>query len=319
MYMNNVDNQNVGNQIENNVTNTNNIIMELENLRLKARNKAIKVMIIDAIIIILSFFLANTFFIFIAIVGAVILYWAICAKPTKEFVDKYKKTIILDTFNKKFSDVNYQPDIGIDSNVIAQTQMMRMGDIYSSNDYVRAKYKNISFESADVLIQEEYTDSDGDTHYTTLFQGQWFIFDFNKPFKADLQVCEKNFTNAKRKGLFAKKEERLHKVELEDIEFNKLFNVYSQVEVEAFYVLTPNVMQHIKELNNKIPGSLLFCFINNKLHVGLYNNKDLFEASIFIKVDAVKDEQRTLQEISYITDFVDILQLDNTLFKGGEM
>lgn len=314
--MNNVDNQNVNVM---NTNNDNNIIMELENLRLKARNRAIIAIIIGILIIILSFFLAQPFIIIMAIAGALLIYRALCAKPTKEFVNKYKKTIILDAFNKKFSDVTYKPDLGIDSNVIAQTQMMYMGDVYSSNDYINAKYKNINFESADVLIQKEYTDDDGNTHYTTIFQGQWFIFDFNKPFKADLQVCEKNFTNAKRKGLFAKKEEQLHKVELEDIEFNKIFNVYSQVEVEAFYVLTPNVMQHIKELNNKIPGSLLFCFINNKLHVGLYNNKDLFEASIFRKVDAVKDEQRTLQEISYITDFIDILQLDNTLFKGGEM
>ncbi len=316
MYMNNVDNQNVNGM---NTNNSNNIIMELENLRLKARNRAIIAIIIGILIVILSFFLIQPFIIIMAIAGALLIYRALCAKSTKKFVDNYKKIIILDAFNKKFSDVNYKPNLGIDSNVIAQTQMMNMGDIYYSNDYINAKYKNINFESADVLIQDVYTDSDGDTHYTTLFQGQWFIFDFNKSFKADLQVCEKNFTNAKRKGLFAKKEEQLHKVELEDIEFNKLFNVYSQVEVEAFYVLTPNVMQHIKELNNKIPGSLLFCFINNKLHVGLYNNKDLFEASIFRKVDAVKDEQRTLQEISYITDFVDILQLDNTLFKGGEM
>ena len=314
--MNNVDNQNVNGM---NTNNSNNIIMELENLRLKARNRAIIAIIIGILIVILSFFLIQPFIIIMAIAGALLIYRALCAKSTKKFVDNYKKIIILDAFNKKFSDVNYKPNLGIDSNVIAQTQMMNMGDIYYSNDYINAKYKNINFESADVLIQDVYTDSDGDTHYTTLFQGQWFIFDFNKSFKADLQVCEKNFTNAKRKGLFAKKEEQLHKVELEDIEFNKLFNVYSQVEVEAFYVLTPNVMQHIKELNNKIPGSLLFCFINNKLHVGLYNNKDLFEASIFRKVDAVKDEQRTLQEISYITDFVDILQLDNTLFKGGEM
>ena len=306
-----MDMNNVGNQID--------LMKELENFRLKVRNRAIMAIIIGILIIILSFFLAEPFIIIMAIAGALLIYRALCTKLTKEFVNKYKKAIILDAFNKKFSDVIYKPDLGIDSNVIAQTQMMISGNAYYSNDYINAKYKNINFESADVLIRKEYTNDDGGTYYITLFQGQWFIFDFNKPFKADLQVCVKNFTNARRKGLFAKKEERFHKVELEDMEFNKIFNVYSQVEEEAFYVLTPNVMQHIKELNNKIPGSLLFCFINNKLHVGLYNNKDLFEASIFIKVDAVKDEQRTLQEISYITDFVDILQLDNTLFKGGEM
>ena len=54
-----------------------------------------------------------------------------------------------------------------------------------------------------------------------MFKGHWFIFDFNKAFKADLQVVDKHFGNAKRGGLFSKK--KFNKVELEDIEFNKTF------------------------------------------------------------------------------------------------
>lgn len=84
---------------------------------------------------------------------------------------------------------------GISYEQIASTQMMNMGDRFYSNDYFKAKYKNINFESSDVHIQEEHTDSDGDTTYVTIFRAQWFVFDFNKPFKANTQVCAKNFSN----------------------------------------------------------------------------------------------------------------------------
>ena len=194
-----------------------------------------------------------------------------------------------------------------------------MGDIYESNDYVKGKYKDINFEASDIHIQDRYTDSDGNTHYTTLFRGQWFIFDFNKTFKADLQVCQKSFNNARHGkgifGLFEPKDEKFQKVELEDIDFNKKFNVFAQSPVEAFYVLTPNTMEKIKTLDNQIKGSLLFCFINNKLHVGIASNKDLFEVSPYKKVDIEKAEQSVLAEMNEITQFVDVLNLDNTLFR----
>ena len=231
----------------------------------------------------------------------------------------YKKEIVIAAFNKVCTDIQFYLDNGIPYQTIAATEMMYMGDRYFSNDYITGKYKSINFEMSDVEIQEEHTDSDGDSSYVTIFKGQWYIFDFNKTFKANIQVCEKSFRNSRRKSLFVKKEEKYKKVELEDIDFNKVFKVYAQNELDAFYVLTPNTMEKIKSVNNKIRGDLLFCFIDNRLHIGLYNNRDLFEASIFKKVDINKATQKTLGEISIITNFVDILSLDNDLFKtqGG--
>ena len=42
--------------------------------------------------------------------------------------------------------------------------MMYMGDIYRSNDHISAKYKGIGIEAADVNIQEQHTDSDGNKY-----------------------------------------------------------------------------------------------------------------------------------------------------------
>ena len=192
---------------------------------------------------------------------------------------------------------------------------MNMGDIYRSNDHISAKYKGIGIEAADVNIQEEHTDSEGHTSYTTIFSGQWFIFDFNKAFKADLQVVDKHFGNAKRGGLFSKK--KFNKVELEDIEFNKIFKVYAEHDEDAFYVLSPGTMEKIKTLRAGTKGKILLCFINNKLHVGLYNRIDMFEPKIFKKINLKQEEEMVLGQIRIITNFVDTLNLDNDLFRRG--
>ena len=52
-----------------------------------------------------------------------------------------------------------------------------------------------------------------------------------------------------------------------------------------------------------------------KLHIGLYNNKDTFEASIFSKVNEEHEKEKVIAEVNNILDFINILNLDNTLFK----
>ena len=147
------------------------------------------------------------------------------------------------------------------------------------------------------------------------------IFDFNKQFKANIQVAQRGFGNNKvqQKGLFSKKDDNSYykKVEMESEEFNKRFTVYAQSEHEAFYILTPSLMEKIERLDDNNSGKLLLCFINNRLHIGLYDNKDYFEApSCFSKINEEEEINKTNSDIKTITQFIDELNLDNRLFKN---
>ena len=195
--------------------------------------------------------------------------------------------------------------------------MMNMGDRYSSNDYISGKYKNINVMQADVHIEEERqtTDSDGgtDTTWVTLFKGRWMVFDFNKLFKANIQVRQKGFGNSQLSNWGSKI--KYKKVMMEDQEFNNSFKTYAQDEHDAFYILTPSLMEKLKKLTSNISGKLLFCFVDNKLHIGIQNNKDSFEHSIFNKINEEKVINEISQDIKLITNFVDELSLDNDLFR----
>lgn len=288
-------------------------VEELKTLRKRIIKKEIIVCLITIIFTIFLILKTNMFqFIIFIIILYIIIITVINRKDTERFREIYKKHVVLESLNKVFTDITYLPNEEMDYYKIAETNMMYMGDYYYSNDYIKGKYKNINFELADVMLEDEYTDSDGDTHRVTIFQGQWFIFDFNKKFKSDIQVCEKTFKNAKRRN--KKYENKFKKVELESLEFNKKFNVYARKEIEAYYILTPSMMEKIMNVNEKIKGHLLFCFIDNKLHIGLYNNKDLFEPSIHKKIDIARDILKTNEELSIITNFIDLLNLDNDIF-----
>lgn len=238
-------------------------------------------------------------------------------KQITEFNNGFKNKYVLSSLNKIFTDLKYFPDKGLDYGVIANTRMMDMVDRYSSNDYFEGKYKNVNVKQADVHIEEEQqtTDSDGHTTTTwvTIFEGKWMIFDFNKTFTANVQVSQKGFGNSRVNNWGEKN--KYKKVEMEDAEFNKMFRIYAQNEHDAFYILTPSLMEKIKNLARTVSGKLLLCFINNELHIGLYNYKDSFEHSVYKKIDEEKINDDISKEIKIITNFVDELDLDNSLFR----
>ena len=293
---------------------------ELEKIRKKAKNSYIIGLLLSSVLGILIALLTNGFFMafFIFIIGSIITA-VIAGKPTKTFTKEYKNMFVLKSLQATFNELIYEPDKGLNKEIISNTGMMYMGDRYTSNDFVSGKYKDINVVQADVHIEEEHetTDSNGHTttYWVTIFKGRWMIFDFNKYFKANIQVSQKGFGNSKISNWG--KTLKYKKVMMEDQEFNNAFRTYAQDEHDAFYILTPSLMEKIKKVTNNISGKLLFCFIDNKLHIGLQNGKDSFEHSIFKKINEQQSIEEISKDIKIITNFIDELNLDNNLFKGS--
>lgn len=293
-------------------------VEELEKLRIKTKNNIIKGILISLVVSIIFLIVFNEgFVVFFVLSLGIIITAIVTAKPLKEFKLAFKDIFVKKSLDAVFTDLVYEPEKGLDESIISDTNMMYMGDRYTSNDYISGKYKNVNFIQADVHIEEEQTttDSDGNTTTTwiTLFRGRWMVFDFNKTFKANVQVSQKRFGNSKISNWG--ENIKYKKVMMEDQEFNNNFRVYAQSEHDAFYILTPSLMEKIKRLSTSISGKLLFCFIDNKLHIGLQNNKDSFEHSIFTKINEEEVINNISQDIKLITSFVDELSLDNDLFR----
>ena len=296
-------------------------MQELEELRISIRNRyLLGILIIITLIVVSLFALKNIVIMTIAFIAGFLTTFLLTFKKQREYRLKFKEVFVLKSLENIFTDLYYDPEKGIPYSTIASTQMMRMGDRYHSEDFISGKYKDIGFIQSDVHIEEEHTSTDSEGHttttYVTIFRGRWMIFDFNKKFKANVQIAQKGFTSSKVKTLFGKKEELFKKVSMESESFNKKFRVYAQNEHDAFYIITPSLMEKIERLDEKNKGKLLFCFINNQLHIGIYDNKDSFEpGSVFKRIDEEQVKKKTAEEIEMITQFVDELNLDNNLFK----
>ncbi len=300
---------------------------EVELARVKYKNKCIKVIIFSLIAAGVCLLLSYLYNLDLQFVFFVIFILTLIAAiringDKKAYTMAFKNFFVKKSLENIFTDLQYFPEAGIRESLIASTEMMYMGDRYHSEDYVSGKYKNIGFIQADVHIEKEYqtTDSDGHTttSYVTIFKGRWMIFDFNKTFKANVQVCQKKFGNNKLSSFFSST--KYQKVEMESEEFNKNFIVHAQDPHDAFYILTPSIMEKIKNLSNQTTGKILLCFINNQLHVGLYDGKDSFEpGSCFKEIDVNEVMNEVANDINKITMFIDELELDNDLFKNSNV
>lgn len=293
---------------------------KLNELKEQIKSEENKCLILGIVVSVVLFLITKSYIsIFGGIIFSIILSSVSLSGLRHEYQSEFKRTFVENTLKEYFTDLVYDANKGLDENILSSTGMIYTGDNYQSNDFASGKYKDVNFMQADVKIDELHVTRDDEGHtrayYVTLFFGKWMIFDFNKEFKANFQVFEKNFS-ASKIGDSVFKNSKFEKVEMEGIKFNEEFTIYAENAHDVFYILTPQIMEKLHELNEKIDGKLYFGFINNKLYIGVDTGSDSFEApDVYDKVTDEEVYKQIKKEISLITMFVDTLELDNDIFR----
>ncbi len=142
----------------------------------------------------------------------------------------------------------------------------------------------------------------------TMFDGIFISSTFNKYFKSKTLVISNKASGfllrIKRQLL-----NKMHRVNLENPEFEKQFNVVSEDQIEARYILTPSLMERILAYKNKTETDLSVSFIDNKMYCSVPQFKNLFEVHFFKPID-FDFIQKTLEPVILYTDLVEDLNLN---------
>ena len=257
---------------------------------------------------------------FVAMFSFIISGLIIAIATTKDataYRQAYKAYFVAQNLSHTFTNLKYNHAAGLDPKLLRATGMINTGDRFHSNDLTVARYKDVAFIQADAHIEVEYTDSDGDTHYSTIFKGRFMIFEFPKKFSFKLEVIGKFFHAAKIPSKNPTTGRKMTRVKMESPEFNKLFHSYAEDGFEAFYLLDPAFIEKLQAIANQYRSRVLFGFIDNTLLIGLSNGKDAFEPpSPRHPLNEQTELAKVQADIKLITDFVDYLKLDRKLFKN---
>ena len=180
----------------------------------------------------------------------------------------------------------------------------------AGSDHIKVVYHGVNVELGDIeLIDEsEVTDEEGRTEKTrnTQFKGQWLTCDFGTELAGEVYISER--TKKTRKSLKSD-------VSMDNEQFAKRFCVRANDPQEAYYILTPHMMEYITAMADKSGGTVYLSFLRNgKMHVAVQTGHDFFELGK-TNTDVETLRQKFLDELRWFTDIVDTLRVEDTLYK----
>ncbi len=179
-------------------------------------------------------------------------------------------------------------------------------DQWTGEDYVEGTLGKTAVKWSEVKAEEYETDSQGDSHYNTLFKGLFFIFDFHIDFEGITVILPKYVKPSFLSRFVRKKSQpwiaqtaHLKLVELTNPAFEREFMVYSDSPIMARYVLSTPFMHRLLVFRNRLNKPVYLSFANGKLYVAISVSQDLFEPTVF----------RRLLNFNLLQEFFEYLRL----------
>jgi hypothetical protein len=150
-------------------------------------------------------------------------------------------------------------------------------------DRLTGKRGDADYEFYEAHLEEKRTSTDSrgrtQTRWVTIFRGQCLVADFHKPFDGVTKV----FRDAGVLNAFIRMGQREERVRLEDPVFEKAFEVYAGDQVEARFILTPDFMERLLDLERVFGGKKLRCAFSGGEMLLAVEGKNLFEAGSMYK------------------------------------
>jgi hypothetical protein len=151
---------------------------------------------------------------------------------------------------------------------------------YAGEDFVTGRHGETAFRFCEIHAKH-VTRRKKRTETRTVFDGLFFVADFNKSFRGQTLVLPD--TAERTLGSFGRAFQSLASrgagmqlVELECPEFERAFVVRTTDPVEARYLLSPSLMQRIRAFHDNTGSKLRIGFLRGRVYVALPMEGDLF-------------------------------------------
>lgn len=209
-----------------------------------------------------------------------------------------------------FPNLDYQPFTEIDSSIVINSMLFKNFDYIESEDYIKGTYKGVNLELSEIRLTKIFRTTQTINNIevpieteTEVFKGLFFISGMNKKFSSNTYILENRWIK-----VFNGLPSYLERVVLEDPIFENKFDVYSDNQIEARYLLTPAFMERLIELSNLM--NLSCCFIGNKFIIALDRKQD-FLPNLSLKEPITYElVKEIINEVSILFSIIDILKLD---------
>lgn len=251
----------------------------------------------------------------VAIIGF-IMYVGAIHNSKEKFRQKYKELIIKPIIKFIHPSLEYDPKNFIQNHEFAHSQIfLEKADNYSGDDLVEGEIDKTEIRFSEV--HASYTVQAKNQHTVPIFDGIFFIADFNKNFKGKYYVLPD--TAERLLGKFGQKFQKLainrgHLISLEDPEFERYFVVYGSDQVEARYILSPALMARMTAMKKDFPDNLYFSFVGSQINVAISQSGEQLEQSLFSTVDNKERITNFFHLLASVIGIVEELNLNTRIW-----
>ena len=241
-----------------------------------------------------------------ALKGAVLMYCfagGIWYSVKKGFENKIKDKIMSEVC-KCFGNLEWEKCLLYNERKIFSCSNL-IPDFSSSifDDYFRGSYKDVGFE----IIEAKCSVGSGKNR-RTVFDGVIVRLDMNKNFKGNTVIRPDSMFHTSPSS-------NLRHTTLEDVVFEKKFDVYTDDEVEARYLITPSFMERLNNMKVAFAAEQVSCaFYEKNLFVALHTSQDLFSLCSLLKpVNDGRQFFQMFEEILSIIKLIDYFKLSQNI------
>lgn len=173
-------------------------------------------------------------------------YWWI-TQPKRQYAKEYKQKI-LPRIAKLFGDLTYEIDGKIDMDTMRLSKIVPGHDKYKSEDYFKGTFKGVNLEFSEIHLSEMRGSGKNRKRVTT-FKGVAVMLELTKKKFYGHTILDKD--SGKIAEWFKERSTDMKRANLVDPEFEKMFDVYTNDQVEARYLIDPIMIESLKSLNDE--------------------------------------------------------------------
>lgn len=236
------------------------------------------------------------------------LFYYLALRVKKNF-EEMVKTEVIKSFLSFFGDFRWSfQDESISESEMEFSKLVGTITKSESDDYFEGTHRGEKL----IISEVKLTRGTGKNE-TDIFKGVFIKLNMNKKFDSHTIVIEDcTFIKTCTLPGLPYKFSDMEKTELEDPEFNKMFDVFTEDEVEARYILTTSFMERLKNLKEVYKAKdIRASFLDNTVLIALSCKKDMFIMGDVTKPVSDSGEMQTMfEEFAAILAIIDLLKLD---------
>lgn len=234
------------------------------------------------------------------------LYWW-ATQPRRDYAKAYKGEI-LPSLAKLFGNFDYDIEGKIPMSMMESSKIVPRHDKYESEDYFCGQYKGVDIKFSEINLKEKRRLKNS-TYYVSIFRGLAIILDMKS--KRFLGHTVLDYNKGKISEWFAERSLGLKRANLVDPAFEDRFDVYTNDQVEARYIIDPVMMERLNAMYEEYDGNkMAAAFYDSKMLILIASDHNYFEPAK-LEISAmdpcsVLSMKREVEEILSIVDKLEV-------------